>query len=108
MPSVGSYLRELRQRRGVALDEISRSTRVPQRYLESLEVDDFATLPEAPFTRGFIAPICQALANPPDERPPSFVADVAGKWGRWGANRPAAAPGDRRVAPRRGARARNV
>src|SRR5205809_6283983 len=67
MPSVGSYLRELRQRRGVALDEISRSTRVPQRYLESLEVDDFATLPEAPFTRGFIRAYCQALHAPPDE-----------------------------------------
>src|SRR5436309_10656589 len=71
MPSVGSYLRELRQRRGVALDEISRSTRVPQRYLESLEVDDFATLPEAPFTRGFIRAYCQALHEPPAEPPAS-------------------------------------
>src|SRR5207249_498450 len=74
MPSVGSYLRELRQRRGVALDEISRSTRVPQRYLESLEVDDFATLPEAPFTRGFIRAYCQALHEPPDEARPGHCA----------------------------------
>src|SRR3989442_637809 len=48
MPSVGSYLRGLRQRRGVSLDEISRSTRIPQRYLEALEGDDFAPLPAPP------------------------------------------------------------
>src|SRR5436309_13293541 len=67
MPSVGSYLRGLRQRRGVSLDEISRSTRIPQRYLESLEGDDFAPLPAPPFTRGFIRAYCQALHEPPDE-----------------------------------------
>lgn len=75
MPSVGSYLRGLRQRRGVPLDEISRSTRIPQRYLESLEGDDFATLPAAPFTRGFIRAYCQALHEPPDEALACYDAD---------------------------------
>src|SRR5438034_295550 len=92
MPSVGSYLRELRQRRGVALDEISRSTRVPQRYLESLEVDDFATLPEAPFTRGFIRAYCQALHEPPDEALAYYEADRGGQLSPRVAQPPAAAP----------------
>src|SRR2546428_14171832 len=67
MSSVGSHLRELRQRRGVSLDEISRSTRVLHHYLELLEADDFAALPAHAFTRGFIRAYCQALGEPPDE-----------------------------------------
>ena len=81
MPSVGSYLRGLRQRRGVSLDEISRSTRIPQRYLESLEGDDFAPLPAPPFTRGFIRAYCQALHEPPDEALACYDADRAGRVG---------------------------
>src|SRR3989442_2058260 len=81
MPSVGSYLRGLRQRRGVSLDEISRSTRIPQRYLEALEGDDFAPLPAPPFTRGFIRAYCQALHEPPDEALACYDADRAGRGG---------------------------
>src|SRR2546427_748521 len=81
MPSVGSYLRGLRQRRGVSLDEISRSTRIPQRYLEALEGDDFAPLPAPPFTRGFIRAYCQALHESPDEALACYDADRAGRVG---------------------------
>src|SRR5438132_3688461 len=81
MPSVGSYLRGLRQRRGVSLDEISRSTRVSQRYLELLEADDFATLPAPPFIRGFIRAYCQALHEPPDEALAYYDTGLAGQGG---------------------------
>src|ERR687883_4664 len=67
MSSVGTYLRELRQRRGVSLEEIARTTRVAQRYLESIEADAFDALPSPVFTRGFIRAYCQALSEPPDE-----------------------------------------
>lgn len=64
MLSVGSYLRELRERRGVSLDEIARVTRVGRSYLEALEAGDFAKLPAPVFTRGFIRAYCQALGEP--------------------------------------------
>src|SRR2546428_1214860 len=67
MSSVGSYRRELRARRGLSLDEISRSTRVLHQYLELLEADDLAGLPAPAFTRGFIRAYCQVLREPPDE-----------------------------------------
>src|SRR5256886_5780306 len=81
MPSVGSYLRGLRQRRGVSLDEIARSKRTRQRYLEALEGDDFAPLPAPPYTRGFIRAYCQALHEPPDEALACYDADRAGRVG---------------------------
>src|SRR5690349_22350958 len=67
MASVGEFLREQRERRGVSLEEISRRTRVASRYLEALEADRFVELPAPVFTRGFIRAYCQALGEPPDD-----------------------------------------
>jgi cytoskeleton protein RodZ len=67
MASVGAHLRDLRTRRGAALDEVARSTRVAQRYLQALEDDAFEDLPAPVFIRGFIRAYCQALGEPPHE-----------------------------------------
>jgi cytoskeleton protein RodZ len=67
MVSLGSYLRELRQRRGLSLEELSRVTRVAPRYLEALEGDDLGALPGQVFARGFLRAYCQALQTPADE-----------------------------------------
>jgi cytoskeleton protein RodZ len=67
MRSLGSHLRELREQRGVSLEEMSRITRVALRYLEALEADDHGALLEPVFTRGFIRAYCQALREPPGE-----------------------------------------
>jgi cytoskeleton protein RodZ len=67
MSSVGAYLRQLRETRGVSLEEIARVTRVGSSYLHALEADDFAALPESVFTRGFVRAYCQALGETPDE-----------------------------------------
>jgi cytoskeleton protein RodZ len=67
MPAVGAYLRELRERQGISIDEIARSTRVLHHYLEALESDDLASLPAPVFAKGFIRAYCQALGVPADE-----------------------------------------
>lgn len=67
MSSVGPYLRELRERRGVSLEEIARTTRVGRSYLEALEAGEFGKLPAPVFTRGFVLAYCQALGVAADE-----------------------------------------
>jgi cytoskeletal protein RodZ len=67
MGSLGSYLRELRQRRGLSLEEVCRTTRVAPRYLEALEGDDLGAMPGHVFARGFLRAYCQVLQTPPDE-----------------------------------------
>jgi cytoskeleton protein RodZ len=67
MASVGAYLRELRTRRGVSLEEIARLTRVAPRYLEALEADASENLPAPVFIRGFIRAYCQALGESPKD-----------------------------------------
>lgn len=67
MQSLGAYLRELRQAKGLSLGEVARTTRVGQRYLEALEADAIDQLPAPVFTKGFIRAYCQVLREPPDE-----------------------------------------
>jgi cytoskeleton protein RodZ len=67
MAAVGAFLRELRVKRGLSLEELSRMTRVAPRYLEALETEAFGSLPAPVFTRGFIRAYCQALGTSADE-----------------------------------------
>lgn len=78
MSPVGSYLRELRQQRGVSLEEIARATRVARRYLEAVESENHAILPAPVFTRGFIRAYCQALGVAPDEALAQYVESLSG------------------------------
>jgi cytoskeletal protein RodZ len=67
MASTGCLLRELRERRGVSLEDLARITRIGREFLEALEADDLGKLPAGPFARGFIRAYCQALNEAPDE-----------------------------------------
>ena len=78
MSPVGSYLRQLRQQRGVSLEEIARATRVAHRYLEAVESENHALLPAPVFTRGFIRAYCQALGVAPDEALAQYAESLGG------------------------------
>ena len=67
MSSLGTCLRELREAKGVSLDDIARSTRVGRRYLEALESDSLGELPSPVFVKGFIRAYCNFLEASPDE-----------------------------------------
>lgn len=51
---VGHQLFTARQRRGLTLDDISRTTKIPVSLLEAIERDDVARLPQGFFTRAFV------------------------------------------------------
>ena len=67
MNSLGIRLRELREAKGVSLDDIARSTRVGRRHLEALESDSWGELPAPVFVKGFIRAYCDFLDASPDE-----------------------------------------
>src|SRR5215510_16573365 len=89
--SLGTYLRDLRARRGLSLDEVARLTRVASRYIEALEADTFGSLPAPVFTRGYIRAYCQALHEPVEEALAIFQAQC-GRVAPVPLARPAAAP----------------
>jgi cytoskeleton protein RodZ len=67
MSSLGIRLRELREAKGVSLDDIARSTRVGRRHLDALESDSWGELPSPVFVKGFIRAYCEFLEAPSDE-----------------------------------------
>jgi cytoskeletal protein RodZ len=63
----GSYLKSERELRGVTLDELYSKTKIPLRYLQALENNQFDELPEEVFIRGYIRSISQIIGAQEDE-----------------------------------------
>ncbi len=67
MPSAGAHLKQLREARGISLEEMARRTRVRRQYLEALETDNLQDLPPPAFVRGFVRAYCQVLSESPEQ-----------------------------------------
>jgi cytoskeleton protein RodZ len=63
--SLGTYLRNGRERAGVSLDGLSATTRVPRRSLEALEEERFVDLPAIVFVKGFVRAYCREVRLDP-------------------------------------------
>lgn len=73
MGSFGERLRREREMRGITLDEIAESTKIARRHLESLEKEDFDSLPGGIFNRGFVRSYARYLGIDEEQA----VADYA-------------------------------
>ncbi|GMR04234.1 MAG: hypothetical protein BMS9Abin23_0125 [Thermodesulfobacteriota bacterium] len=61
MESPGTYIKREREYRGISLEKMHESTRVPLKNLKALEQDRFDLLPAPAFIRGYIKAICKCL-----------------------------------------------
>lgn len=59
--SVGQVLKQEREERHLSIEEVSSTTRIPRKALESLEQDRFEDLPSGVFVRGFIKAYASAV-----------------------------------------------
>lgn len=59
--SLGSVLRETRERLGLSIADVANQTKLAPRQVEALEADDFRRLPEMPFVRGFVRSYAKIL-----------------------------------------------
>jgi len=59
--SIGALLKSERETRDLSIEEVSSTTRIPRRTLESLEDDRFEELPSGVFVRGFIKAYASAV-----------------------------------------------
>lgn len=50
----GSQLREMRTQRGLSTEDVARITKIPAKFLRSIESDDFKQLPARVYIQGFI------------------------------------------------------
>ena len=58
-PGLGRLLQRARRKRDISLEDAEQATRIRKDYLEKLESDDHATMPEPIYVRGFV----RAYAN---------------------------------------------
>jgi len=75
---VGSELREVRERLGWKLADVSASLRIRLPFLEAIERGDLAALPGAAYQTGFIRTYAQALGLDPEEILRRFRAEAIG------------------------------
>ncbi|MFM9905420.1 MAG: helix-turn-helix domain-containing protein [Pyrinomonadaceae bacterium] len=52
--TLGEKLRKVREERGISLSEVAEQTRISTQYLESIENDDYRSLPGGIFNKGFV------------------------------------------------------
>jgi cytoskeleton protein RodZ len=72
---IGSSLRLARERRGLRLSDIERSTRIRSRYLQALEDERFELIPGLVYAKGFLRTYADYLGLDPDR----FVDELASR-----------------------------
>ncbi len=81
----GELLRQVRESRGLALQQVSERTRVPLKHLENIEADRYRALPATVYLRGILVNLARELKLDPVRVVRSYIA-VAGV-GREGGER---------------------
>ncbi len=74
MGAFGDKLKREREMRRITLDEISESTKIPRRYLESLERENFESLPGGVFNKGFVKAYARFLGLDEEQSVADYVA----------------------------------
>ena len=67
MQTFGDYLKKQREAIKVSLREVAHLTHITERYLDYIEKDDYAKIPEGPYVRGYIASYATAIGINADE-----------------------------------------
>ena len=86
MGTLGSYLRDAREARGLDLRDAAQQTRISINYLKAIEEEDFSKLPGEVFVKGFLKNYARFLRLPEDEvvkrygecsKPPQIAAPTS-------------------------------
>ncbi|OFZ56645.1 MAG: hypothetical protein A2428_05330 [Bdellovibrionales bacterium RIFOXYC1_FULL_54_43] len=65
--TLGEFLRQERERRGITLEQVASATKIGIRILHALEADQFVELPAKPFIRGFVTSYVRFIGLDPKE-----------------------------------------
>jgi len=82
METLGGWFQQARERQGFSLEQIAAKTRIPQRHLQALEEEDFASLPAKVFTKGFVRSYARALGLDEDEALQLFLTSSSNFYDR--------------------------
>lgn len=66
MDHIGIYLKNGRTEKGLSREDISKFTKIPLKFVAALEEEDFVSLPQEAYIRGFIRTYCKEVGITPD------------------------------------------
>ena len=69
----GAFLRAVRERLGLSLEQVSVRTRISEAYLGALEAEHITALPAKTFVRGYVREVAKVLHLDPDEVVPAYM-----------------------------------
>jgi len=61
MKQIGKELKEVREEKGISLDEVAEKTKIQTRFLKAIENGNWEDLPEEVYLRGFLRTYAEAL-----------------------------------------------
>ncbi len=67
MESVGEFFRQVRETKGLALEDVAAKTRIHPEFLRALEEGNYAKLPEEVFAKGFVRSYARSLGLDEDD-----------------------------------------
>lgn len=76
MDSLGTFFREAREAQDLTLEQVAASTRIQESYLQALEEERFAVLPQKVFTKGFVRTYARTLGLDEEEAFRRFSASA--------------------------------
>ncbi len=73
MDSLGDYLKQGREKKGLSLEHIASQTRIQEHHLLALEAEDFSSLPAKVFVKGFVRSYAKILGLDEEEALQRFL-----------------------------------
>ncbi|MEW6248374.1 MAG: RodZ domain-containing protein [Nitrospirota bacterium] len=73
MESVGEFFKQVRETKGLTIDEVASKTRIRSDFVKALEEGNFAKLPDQVFARGFVRSYARSLGLDEEDAIHRFV-----------------------------------
>ncbi|MEK7236395.1 MAG: RodZ domain-containing protein [Nitrospirota bacterium] len=73
MESIGEFFRQVRETKGLTIDEVASKTRIRTDFVKALEDGNFAKLPDQVFARGFVRSYARSLGLDEEDAIHRFV-----------------------------------
>jgi cytoskeleton protein RodZ len=73
MESIGEFFKQVRETKGLTIDEVAAKTRIRTDFVKALEDGNFAKLPDQVFARGFVRSYARSLGLDEEDAIHRFV-----------------------------------
>ena len=84
MESIGEFFRQVRETKGLTIDEVASKTRIRADFVKALEDGNFAKLPDQVFARGFVRSYARSLGLDEDDAIHRFAQSAGAYYDKQG------------------------